>query len=82
MYKVSTSEVAQYWKCNEPACNSGAQFWTDGTKLYSYRLCIGDTSTEGVKILRDYSAKGYRGFQSVTTSKHVGYARDYADIID
>ena len=82
MYKVSTSEVARYWKCNEPASNSGSQYWTDGTKLYSYRLCIGDTSTEGVKILRDYSAKGYRGFKSVTTSKHVGYARDYADIID
>jgi len=82
MYKVSTSEVARYWKCNEPASNSGSQFWTDGDKIYSYRLCIGDTSSQGEKVLKDYSANGRHGFKSMTTSKHVGYARQYADIID
>jgi hypothetical protein len=82
MYKVTTSDVAHYWKCGEPAANSGANFWTDGNKLYSYRLCIGDTSAQGEKILRDYSANGRHGFQSMTTSKHIGYARSYADLVD
>jgi len=42
---------------------------------------IGDTAEykgRAVKILRDYSASGEWGYQSQTTSKHVGYARQYA----
>ena len=27
------------------ACSNGSQFWTDGRKLYSYQLMIGDTVT-------------------------------------
>ena len=81
MYKVRTSEVARHWKCGEPAANGTGQFWTDGNKLYSYRLCIGDTDSKGQKWLKDYSANGAHGFQSMTTSKHVGYARRVADIV-
>lgn len=81
MDKVRTNQVAHYWRCNAPACNNGAQFWTDGTKLYSYKLCIGDTDAKGQKWLKDYSANGAHGFQSMTTSKHVGYARPFADVV-
>ena len=81
MDKVRTAQVARYWKCDESACNAGAQFWTDGAKLYSYKLCIGYTDDDGQKWLKDYSASGAHGFQSMTTSKHVGYARQYADVV-
>jgi len=82
MTKTQTREVASYWRCDEAACNSSAQFWTDGNKLYSYKLCIGDTTENGNKVLRDYSATGRWGFKSMTTSKHVGYARQYAHLVD
>ncbi len=82
MTKTQTREVARYWRCDEAACNSGANLWTDGNKLYSYKLCIGDTTESGKKVLKDYSATGRHGFQSMTTSKHVGYARGYAHIVD
>ena len=85
--RVISREVASSWSNGRAAQNHTGQFWTDGEKLYSYRLQIGDTSTdsgtgESVKVLRDYSANGKHGFQSMTTSKHVGFARRYADIID
>ena len=82
MKRTTTREVGYYWKHGVPAANNGAQFWTDGQKLYSYRLCVGDTSSNGKKILKDYSASGKHGFRSMTTSKHIGYARVHADIID
>ena len=82
MKRTTTREVGYYWAEGTPAANNGAQFWTDGQKLYSYRLCVGDTSSNGKKILKDYSASGKHGFQSMTTSKHIGYARVHADIID
>ena len=82
MNRTQTKNVASYWADGEPACNSGAQFWTDGQRLYSYKLQFGDTSDGGLKILRDHTANGRHGYHSNTTSKHVGYARKYADIID
>ena len=82
MTKCKTRDVAWYWKDGTPAANHGAQYWTDGVKLYSYKLCIGDTTSSGKKVLRDYSACGRHGFRSMTTSKHVGYARPTADLID
>jgi len=82
MNKTTTREVARYWRSGEPACNGTSQFWTDGIKIYSYRLCIGDTTENGKKVLKDYSATGRHGFRSMTTSKHVGYARGHAHIVD
>ena len=82
--RVTTREVAQCWRYGEPAHNSGGQYWTDGHRLYSYALLIGDTAESNgrtVKVLRDYSASGEWGYQSQTTSKHVGYARTHADIL-
>jgi len=82
--KVTTRDVAECWRWGDAASNSGGQYWTDGQRLYSYALLIGDTAlAKGriVKVLRDYSANGEWGYQSQTTSKHVGYARTHADIL-
>jgi YD repeat-containing protein len=82
MKKVITREVAHYWRCSESACNHSAQFWTDGDKIYSYRLPIGYTTPDGEKVALDYTANGSKGFKSMTTSKHVGYARARATVIE
>ncbi len=82
--KVRTREVADCWHAGQAAANNGGQFWTDGQRLYSYALLIGDTAEakgRTVKVLRDYSANGEWGYQSQTTSTHVGYARQVADIL-
>jgi len=73
MTRVNNPDVASYWRCGEPASNSTGAFWTDGDKIYSYRLCIGTTGPGGEKIARLYRSGTKYGFQSMTTSKHVGY---------
>ena len=75
--------VPDFWNRGRPAQNHTGCFHTDGDKLYSYSLLIGDTCKEtGLKILRDYTAPGRHGFRSMTTSQHVGRARLSADIVD
>ena len=81
MNQVTTRDVADYWYSNLPAANHGSNHWTCGEKIYSYRLCIGET-INGKKVLKDYSANTALGFKSMTTSKHVGYVRRYADLVD
>ncbi len=86
--RVRNMDIPEYWKKGRPAKNHGATGWdstfhTDGTRLYSYGLLIGDTCKEtGLKVLRDFTARGKWGYQSQTTSCHVGNARVFADIID
>ena len=81
--KVRNHLIPDFWVEGEPASNHTGCFTTDGTKLYSYELLIGDTCTStGAKVLRDYTAPGRHGFRSMTTSKHVGLSRAAADIID
>lgn len=46
---------------------------SDGTRLYSYDLCIAIHTPSGRTIVGDYTASGE--FHSVTTSKHVGMVR-------
>jgi len=86
MNKCVSRDVPSYWSEGSAASNHGGQYWTDGLRLYSYHLQIGDTVTGNngrtVKVLRDYSSKTGYGFQSMTTSKHVGYARTHADLVD
>ena len=52
---------------------------TDGHKLYSYKLKIGET-VDGDKHLYDYTANGI-GFYSQTTSQQVNLARRVADVV-
>ena len=85
MLRMRNNLIALAWADGNAACNHKGTFWTDGVKLYSYQLQIGDTDTIAglnVKVLRDYSAKGRHGFKSMTTSQHVGKARTHADIVD
>tara|TARA_B100000282_G_C31725565_1_gene488231 strand:- start:1324 stop:1584 length:261 start_codon:yes stop_codon:yes gene_type:complete len=74
MKRVSNDEVAQAWLEGREAVSHTGNFSTDGKKIYSYELQIGDTS-DGKKIVRDYTAKGSYGFRSQTTSCHVGLLR-------
>lgn len=67
--------VAEAWALGNPARNHNGTLTTDGTRIYSYNLQIGDTSESGKKIVRDYTAKGSYGFRSMTTSQHVGLLR-------
>ena len=80
--KVKNRSVAESWSRGQAANSHTGNFWTDGQKLYSYRLLIGDTSASGLKVLRNYTAQGSHGFSSQTTSCHVGYAKPHADIVD
>lgn len=81
--RVNNGTVPQYWVDGLAARSSTGAFSTNGQQLYSYDLLIGDTCDKtGAKILRDYTARGKWGYQSQTTSTHVGKARQYATIID
>jgi hypothetical protein len=73
---ITNEDVAHLWAIGHTACNHRKTFFTDGRKLYSYNLMIGDTCQDtGAKVLKDYTAKGTYGFSSQTTSCHVGVAR-------
>ena len=54
--RVSNREVPRCWARGVAANSHTGNFWTDGEKLYSYNLCIGDTSKKLGKVLRDYTA--------------------------
>ena len=83
MDKVKNNLVPECWRAGTPATNHGGCFWTDGKKLYSYKLMIGDTcENTGAKVLRDHTSGGKWAYHSQTTSVHVGKARVFADIID
>ena len=75
MKPVTNALVAEAWALGKPARNHRESFWTDGKRIYSYELQIGDTSETDKKIVRDYTAKGSYGFRSMTTSQHVGLLR-------
>jgi hypothetical protein len=81
MKKVRNRVVVERWHASSSAESHTGSFHTDGSKLYSYGLCIGDTSSDGKKFLKDYTAAGSYGFRSQTTSCHVGLARRYADVV-
>ena len=81
--RVKNEEVVNCWKEGKSASNRRGSLTTDGNKLYSYYLLIGDTSpTTAVKVLKDFTASGRYGFKSQTTSCHVGLARRVADLIN
>ena len=76
MQPVTNNDVAARWAQGVPGTNHRKTFHTDGTKLYSYNLMIGDTCPDtGAKVVKDYTARGTYGFSSQTTSCHVGKAR-------
>ena len=72
-------EVVKYWAAGRAAKSGNLS--TDGTRLWSYRLCIGRRTRQGVTRLQDHTAGGAAGFVSMTTSQHVNLAKPYADEI-
>ncbi|MBT5636966.1 MAG: hypothetical protein HOJ16_00110 [Candidatus Peribacter sp.] len=74
MRKTTNENIPYYWEKNQAARNGNGSYTTDGTKLYSYALMIGDTNEKGEKILFDYRAGTTLGMQSMTTSQHVSKA--------
>ena len=75
---VKNSEVPSYWEKGIPARNSNGSFWTDGKRIYSYQLKIGERQGNTL-IVYNYMANGGGVFISTTTSKHVSYAKSVAD---
>ena len=75
MKPVTNEEVCLAWAQGKPARNHNNSFTTDGKRIYSYGLQVGDTSETDKKIVRDYTKNGSYGFRSMTTSKHVGLLR-------
>tara|TARA_B100000927_G_C16377873_1_gene434208 strand:- start:268 stop:531 length:264 start_codon:yes stop_codon:yes gene_type:complete len=75
MKRVSNCDVALAWAQGEAAVSHTGNLSTDGKAIFSYELQIGDTAENGKKFVRDYTARGSYGFQSMTTSQHVGMLR-------
>lgn len=75
MKRVCNDSVALAWAEGRAAVSHTGAFSTDGKAIFSYELQIGDTGDNGKKFVRDYTARGSYGFQSMTTSKHVGMLR-------
>ncbi len=71
--KLDNSEVVSSWLGSREGRSHTGNLSTDGQKLYSYALVIGDTLA-GEKIALDYTASVGQ-FQSQTTSQHVGLAK-------
>ncbi len=81
MSRTTNENVARRWANGQRAVNHGGAFHTDGYNLYSYRHRIGITTTEGKKVLFDYTAKTGNFLSMTTSSKHISPARGYADLI-
>ena len=79
MKRVNNYEVARAWSESRAATSHTGNLSTDGKEIYSYSLQVGDTTEDGKKILKDFTARGSYGFRSMTTSKHVGMLRYIPD---
>ena len=77
---VQNYKVVEAWKNGNQARSFTGNLHTDGKDLYSYALKIGFTTAKGRKagktVILYTSADG--AFKSMTTSRHVGYARSVA----
>ncbi len=70
-------EIAKSWSCGRSASNKHMR--TDGVSLWSYNLIIA-TVRNGERVVFDYTSRGGH-FYSVTTSKHVGLAARYGNVV-
>jgi hypothetical protein len=81
MSKYSNSQIAALWAAGKPASSHTGNFSTDGRSIWSYRLCIGETNEQGLKIAHDYTSGGIQ-YYSQTTSCHVGRVVREADYLN
>ena len=77
--RTNNEGVAQAWINGQSARNGSNAYSTNGRDLYSYRTRIGFTTSQGTKILLDYTAKTGNFLSMTTSTKHVSVARGYAD---
>ena len=77
MSRLDNREVITAWHRGQRGSSHTGNLSTDGQKLFSYALVIGDTLA-GEKIALDYTAS-VGEFRSQTTSQHVGLAKRSAD---
>ena len=73
MSRLDNSEVITAWQRGQRGSSHTGNLSTDGQKLFSYALVIGDTLA-GEKIALDYTAS-VGEFRTMTTSQHVGLAK-------
>lgn len=74
-------DVAAAWQCGEVAASG--HMHTDGLRLWSYGLIIGNTNDYGRKVVFDYTGSCKPNhFVSMTTSCHVGLAKQVADQVE
>jgi len=71
-------DVLQAW--SEGRMLSSGNLSTDGQKLYSYHILIGERLPDGRRAVYDFTSSGLGGV-NVTTSRHVNLAKRCADII-
>ena len=71
--RLDNTAVIQSWLRGQRGSSHTGNLSTDGQKLFSYALVIGDT-LGGEKIALDYTASVGQ-FRSMTTSQHVGLAK-------
>ena len=78
---ITTNEnVARRWANGQRARNHSNVFTTDGDRLYSYRQLIGITTSNGTKVLLDYTARTGNFLSMTTSGKHISPTRRYADL--
>ena len=75
--RLDNTAVINAWLRGQRGSSHTGNLSTDGEKLFSYSLVIGDT-LGGEKIALDYTASVGQ-FQSQTTSQHCGLAKRSAD---
>ena len=71
--RLDNNEVITSWLRGQRGSSHTGNLSTDGQRLFSYALVIGDTM-HGEKIALDYTASVGQ-FQTMTTSQHVGMAK-------
>ena len=75
MKRTHNKAVAEMWSLGKEARSSSMS--TDGKRIYSYHLPIGNTE-KGDKVVISYVAR--TGFHiSTSTSQHVSFALKFAD---
>ncbi len=78
--RTTNRNVASNWSRSRASHSNNKQLRTDGVNLYSYNQLIGITLDDGTKVALEYRSGRGGCYISQTTSTHVGYAANNADI--
>jgi len=77
---MRNQDIINAWIRNQSFSRKHKALSTDGANLFSYNVKIGYTNKHGKKVVMDYTATG-GWMKSMTTSQHVGMAKDKCDLI-